>query len=93
VVESEAASLMSRATKTSILSDVYWDQVEGLIKLLKPMATLITFIEGDKPQMSSVARIFREINDHFHTTVASSPLTKSDQKGPLKLSQLVKNFV
>lgn len=79
-VDSEAAALMSRTTKASILSDVYWDQVEGLIKLLKPIATWITMIEGDKPQISSVARIFSEISHHFQSTIASSPLTKSDEK-------------
>lgn len=91
-VDSEGASLMSKTTKASIFSDCYWDQVENLITLLKPIALWITIIEGDRPQISSVARMFSEISDHFKTSMASSPLTKSDQNKAIEALSARREF-
>ena len=83
---------MFRTTRASILSGFYWDQVESLIKLLKQITTWITIIEGDRPQISSVARMFSEISDHFKTILASSPLTKSDEKKAIEALSACREF-
>jgi len=67
--------------KKSILSDLFWGRVNGVLKLLQPVAQWITVIESDKPQLSLIARLFGELAIHFETT--STPLTKQQQKASI----------
>lgn len=78
-VDVDGQLLLSTASKKNILSDVFWGQLNGVLKLLQPVAQWITVIESDKPQLSLIARLFSELALHFEST-NSNPFTKQEQK-------------
>jgi len=79
-VDEKAQKYMSKSTRNHILSDVFWDKTSGVLKLIEPILTWITKIEADAPQISLVAKIFSELQQHFEEVVATSPLNKAEEK-------------
>lgn len=79
-VDDKAQPYISKTTKAHILSDVFWDRLNGVLKLLQPILSWITKVEADTPQISLVAKIFCKLDKHLSAILPESPLTKSEEK-------------
>lgn len=80
-VDEYAEPDMSKECKSVILNDVFWDRQQALYDLLNPIASWITKLEGDTPQLGVVAQVFAEITQHFDSTLSKSPLLKKEEQG------------
>lgn len=78
--------------KQNILNDVFWDKVQGLLRLLKPIANAITVSESDTPSMSKVIKIFMDLQKHFSECVPVSPLNKAEEKEAVAILARRKGF-
>lgn len=91
-IDDEAQSLLASAPKSSILSDVFWDQLVNLLELLRPVLKWITILEGDSPEIGATVEAFAELKDHFTTTLPKSPMTKKEKKQVLTILEDRKQF-
>lgn len=91
-IDEEAQSLLASAPKSSILSDVFWDQLVNLLELLRPVLKWITILEGDSPEIGATVEAFAELKDHFTTTLRKSPMTKKEEKQVLTILEDRKQF-
>lgn len=78
--------------KSAILLEVFWDKVSGFLCLLEPIATNITMVEADKPNLSSVYKIFCDLKSHFETNIPQSPFTKHEEKEAIEYLQKRMDF-
>lgn len=76
----------------NILNDIFWDKVEGLLRLLKPIADAITLVESDTPSISRVIKIFGDLEKHFSEYLPISPLSKVEEKEALVMLEKRRNF-
>ena len=88
---SENSGLYS-ATKSNILSDVFWDKVKGFLKLLSPIADAIKKTESNIPMLSTVVEPFHFLEDHFIKTITTSPLSKKEEEKVKKIHRKRKKF-
>lgn len=91
-IDEEAQVLLATATKTTILNDVFWDQVVNLLELLRPVLKWITVLEGDSPMISATVQAFVDLKDHFTATLPKSPLSKKQEKEALAILENRKDF-
>lgn len=76
-----------------MLSETFWDQCEGLVKLLKPVADAITKVEGDDKHLSIVMKVFSELQQSFDDNLSSSPILKSEEATFKKIIPERKKFL
>lgn len=76
----------------NILDDVFWDKVQGLLHLLKPIADDIALVESDTPSISKVIKIFKNLEKHFSEYLPASPLTKVEEKAANDILEKRKSF-
>ncbi|XP_065668867.1 uncharacterized protein LOC136088628 [Hydra vulgaris] len=68
-----------------LLSEVFWDKVDGFIKLLKPIAIAIAAVEGDKLSLSIVAKTFSDLEKSFQDNILCSPILKSEENAMMEI--------
>jgi len=83
--------MFSTATKTTILNDIFWDQVVNLLELPRPGLKWITLLR-DKPAISATVEAFAEVKNHFTAMLPKSPLTKQHEKKALAILEDRKDF-
>ncbi|XP_047134973.1 uncharacterized protein LOC124812412 isoform X2 [Hydra vulgaris] len=76
---SENSGLYS-ATKNILLSDIFWDRVEGFFKLLSPIADAIKKTESNTPMLSTVVETFHFLEDHIFKNLTVSPFSKKEEE-------------
>jgi hypothetical protein len=84
---------MDSSVKKILLSEVFWDKSEGLLKLLKPVGDAITYVEGDQKHLSIVMKVFAELSQSFEDNLASSPILKSEEAAFKKIIPERKKFL
>lgn len=67
------------AIRKTILSDTYWNKLDFLLSLLKPIKDWITMLEGDQPNISEVVEAFHEIEKSFNDRLDRSFLSRHKQ--------------
>ena len=90
--EAKQANL-DQSIKTLLLSEAFWEKLEGYIELLKPIADAITISEGDSIPLSIVAKTFYEIEQKINDGVAKSPVLKREEKVVKKIITDRKSFI
>lgn len=78
-INDEAKASLDSAVRTHLLSEVFWDRVQGLLTLLKPVADAILSVEGDNKELSLVMKVFAELQNSFDTNLEKSPILKSEE--------------
>lgn len=76
--EAKKASL-DQSVRNLLVSEVFWERLEGFLKLLKPVSDAITAVEGDNKNLSLVPKVFSELQQSFVKNVNSSPILKSEE--------------
>lgn len=76
--EAKKASL-DQSVRNLLVSEVFWDSLEGFLKLLKPVSDTITEVEGDNKNLSLVPKVFSELQESFKKNVSLSPILKSEE--------------
>ena len=71
--------------KKLLLSEAFWEKLEGYINLLKPIADAITWSEGDSVPFSIVARTFYELEQQFEQGITKSPVLKKEEEAVKKI--------
>ncbi|XP_047146123.1 uncharacterized protein LOC124818995 [Hydra vulgaris] len=80
------------ATKNILLSDIFWDRVEGFFKLLSPRADAIKKTESNAPMSSTVVETFHFLEDHIFKNVTVSPFSKKEEEEAKKIFKKRKEF-
>ncbi|XP_065660345.1 uncharacterized protein LOC136084125 [Hydra vulgaris] len=83
-IDDEAKSL-AKPIQNLLLSEVFWDKVDGFIKLLKPIAIAIAAVEGDKLSLSIVAKTFSDLEKSFQDNILCSPILKSEENAMMEI--------
>ncbi|XP_065672488.1 uncharacterized protein LOC136090221 [Hydra vulgaris] len=83
-IDDEATSL-AKPIQNLLLSEVFWDKVDGFIKLLKPIAIAIAAVEGDKLSLSIVAKTFLDLEKSFQDNILCSPILKSEENAMMEI--------
>ncbi|XP_065662478.1 uncharacterized protein LOC136085054 [Hydra vulgaris] len=83
-IDDEAKSL-AKPIQNLLLSEVFWDKVDGFIKLLKPIAIAIAAVEGDKLSLSIVAKTFSDLEKSFQDNILCSPILKSEENALMEI--------
>ncbi|XP_018017591.2 uncharacterized protein LOC108674186 [Hyalella azteca] len=78
-INAESKSSIESNTKKTILSEVFWDKVEGSLALLKPLADAIKNVEGDNVPLSIVMETFSKLENEIVKKVGKSPVLKSEE--------------
>ena len=78
-INAESKSSLESNTKKTILSEVFWDKVEGSLALLKPLADAIKNVEGDNVPLSIVMETFSKLENEIVKKVGKSPVLKSEE--------------
>jgi hypothetical protein len=63
--EAKKASL-DASTRKLILSEVFWEKLNGFLRLLKPIADAITAVEGDNKYLSIVMKVCNHVLLNFY---------------------------
>lgn len=64
-IDERVKKVLTDGAKKELLNDTFWENIDEIYKLLKPIADWITIIEGDTPLISSVPTIFKNLQNHF----------------------------
>lgn len=78
-INEEAKPSLEPAIKKLLLSEVFWDRLEGYINLLKPVANAIISVEGDNNHLSIVMKVFSDLQVAIENNICSSPILKSEE--------------
>ena len=84
---------LDQSVKTLILSEAFWEKLEGYIELLKPISDAIKYSEGDSVPLSIVAKTFYDIEKNINDGVAKSPVLKKEEKAVKKIISDRKSFI
>lgn len=91
-IDESVKSNWNQENRNNILSDVFWDQVEGFIIILKPIARAITLVESNAPLLSTVMKLFKNMEDELKANVLISPLMKKEETDILNILISRKDF-
>ena len=91
-IDDAVKEYLSGNVKTTILSEIFWDKVSGFLMLLKPIADAILSVEGDKQSMSSVMKIFQDLEKGFEQNIPASPVLKAEEKQVKEIFMKRKDF-
>ncbi|XP_065656505.1 uncharacterized protein LOC136081964 [Hydra vulgaris] len=83
---------LNSVTKNILLSDVFWDRVEGFFKLLSPIADAIKKTESNTPLLSTVVETFHFLEDHIFKNLTVSPFSKKEEEEAKKIFKKRKDF-
>ncbi|XP_065656491.1 uncharacterized protein LOC136081958 [Hydra vulgaris] len=83
-IDDEAKSL-AKPIQNLLLSEVFWDKVDGFIKLLKPIAIAIAAVEGDKLSLSIIAKTFSDLEKSFQDNILCSPILKNEENAMMEI--------
>ena len=79
VSEMSESTNLSRDIKKVILDDVFWENNEIMVQLLKPLFVAITNLEADKPNLADVYKIYHDVESKMKDELSSSPFTAEEQ--------------
>ncbi|KAG7161054.1 hypothetical protein Hamer_G026010, partial [Homarus americanus] len=68
---------LDQPIRNLLLSEIFWDRVDGFLKLLKPIADAIN---GDNKHLSIGPKIFSDLEQAFKDNISSSPVLKSEEE-------------
>lgn len=96
-INAEAKTCFDASIRKLVLSEVFWDRLEGYLHLLKPVADAITAVEGDNKNLSIVMKVFSKLQVTVANQLSSSPILKSEEAAvndiiPNRKAFLVKNI-
>ncbi|KAG0712765.1 hypothetical protein GWK47_017731 [Chionoecetes opilio] len=92
-INDDAKPSLDSSIRKLLLSEVFWDRTEGILKLLKPVADAITAIEGDNKNLSLVMKVFSDLKLSFEENLSSSPILKSEEDAFKKIIPERKKFL
>ncbi|XP_076044853.1 uncharacterized protein LOC143027452 [Oratosquilla oratoria] len=78
-INDDAKPSLNLSIRKLLLLEVFWDQTEGILKLLKLVADAITAIEGDNKNFSLVLKVFSDLKLSFEENLFSSQILKSEE--------------
>ena len=79
-IDEEAQTLLENVIRSTILNDIFWDQMVNLLELLRPVLKWITVLEGDNPAVGLAVEAFAELRVHFTIAVRRSPMTQKEKQ-------------
>lgn len=91
-INESSKNYLDNATKKIILSEVFWDRIQGFLTLLKPIADAITQVEGDQQQLSTVMKVFHSLRELFSQEVEKAPVLKNEEGEMKGIIQKRKTF-
>ena len=91
-IDEEAQTLFENVTKSTILNDVFWDQMVNLLEFLRPILKWITILEGDNPAIGLTVEAFAELKVHFTIALRRSPMTQKWEKQVWEILEDRKDF-
>lgn len=86
-------SCLDSTIKKLLLSEPFWDKINGFLKLLKPVADAIKSVEGDDQYLSVVMKVFHDLEKSIADNLQSSPVLKSEEEGLLAILPKRKSFI
>lgn len=92
-INDDAKTALDPSVRKLLLSEIFWDRAEGLLKLLKPVADAITKVEGDDKHLSIVMKVLSELQQSFEENLSSSPILKSEEETFKKIIPERKKFL
>ncbi|XP_076068247.1 putative glutamate receptor isoform X2 [Oratosquilla oratoria] len=78
-INDDAKPSLDLSIRKLLPSEVFWDQTEGILKLLKPVADAITATEGDNKNLSLVMKVYSDLKLSFEENLSSSQILKSEE--------------
>ena len=75
---------MDSPIKRILLDDVFWERVLCSLKLLKPIAVAIPWIEGDNAILSDVQTLLADVREEICTALPTSLLLQAEETAVLK---------
>lgn len=91
-IDERVLNVISKETKKLILDDEIWTAIQFSLMLLEPIAQWITVIEGDKPRMSLVCKIFGDLKIHFAQISCHAPEDFSESNDIMNILQNRRDF-
>lgn len=91
-VNEEVKKELNSITKKMILEDpvIFWVSLDKVVKLLKPVASWITTLQGEKPILSvvmeSLKDIERKLDKEFNSTNSSLQILTDNDIGKIRSS-------
>ncbi|XP_076062416.1 uncharacterized protein LOC143037750 [Oratosquilla oratoria] len=92
-INDDAKPSLDLSIRKLLLSEVFWDRTEGILKLLKPVADAITSIEGDNKNLSLVIKVFSDLKLSFEENLSSFQILKSEEEASKGIIRERKKFV
>nr|XP_047122426.1 uncharacterized protein LOC124805920 [Hydra vulgaris] len=88
----DEAKSLAKSVQNLLLSEVFWDKVDGFIKLLKPIVIAIRAVEGDKISLSIVAKTFSDLEKFFQDNILCNQILKNKENAMMEISARRRKF-
>ena len=72
--------VLNKQKSRKFFDEVFWDEIEGTLELLAPVARVLITLETDKPFDSSAIKLLKENEDATVSSGNYSPLLKKRTK-------------
>ncbi|MCL4136908.1 UNVERIFIED_CONTAM: hypothetical protein GTU68_043368 [Idotea baltica] len=80
-IDDKALKILQKEKAKTLLSDIFWDKLQGLHNILLPISSALMKIESDTPQLSSVVSLFKNMLQEVKRNAIASPLLKKEEDG------------
>ena len=87
-----AKNLLDHKVKKTVLSEVFWEKLNGFLKLLKPVSEAIITMEGNAGKISEVMKVCKNVENIFEECISPSPVSKAAEKIVKEILQKRKVF-
>ncbi|XP_034935220.1 uncharacterized protein [Chelonus insularis] len=65
-ISSKAITLWKPASRALVLNEEFWNNLQQILQLMKPIVKWINILEGDNPLINKVPECFYDLYNHFN---------------------------